>query len=66
MVSRPVASADVLGSPTPMINLKVKTSSKTLSTLRALPNTGASIDCVNARFVTKHNMEMLPDTTHII
>ena len=66
LVSRPVASADVPGSPTPMINLKVKTSNKTLSTLRALADTGASIDCVDANFVKKHNIEMLPDTTHMI
>ena len=49
-----------------MINLKVKTSKKMLSTLRAHPDTGASIDCVDANFVKKHNIEMLPDTTHMI
>ena len=37
-----------------------------LSTLRALPNTGAYINCVDARFVAKHNIEMLPDTTQMI
>ena len=65
-VSRPVASADVPGSPTPMINIRVKTSNKTLSTLRSLPDTGASIDCVDANFVMKHKIEMIPDTTHMI
>ena len=65
-VSRPVASADVPGSPTPMIKLRVKTSNKTLSTLRSLPDTGASRDCVDANFVKKHNIEMIPDTTNML
>ena len=65
-VSRPVANANVPGCPTPIINLRVKTSNKILSILRDLPNTGASIDCVDARFVKKHNIEMLPDTTNMI
>ena len=37
-----------------------------MSTLRALPDTGASIDCVDARLVMKHNIEMLRNTTHMI
>ena len=49
-----------------MINLKVKTNNKTLLTLRSLPDTGASIDCVDAKFVKKHNIEIIPDTTKMI
>ena len=65
-VSLPISYADVPGSPTPLINLKVKTNNKTLLTLRSLPDTGASIDCVDAKFVKKHNIEIIPDTTKMI
>ena len=30
------------------------------------PNTGASIDCVDTKFVKKHNIEIIPDTTKMI
>ena len=62
-VSMPIASADLPGSPTPLINLRVKTSNKTLSTLRSLPDTGASIDYVDSNFVMKHKIEIIPDTS---
>ena len=65
-VSLPISYADIPGSPTPLINLRVKTNNKNLSTLRSLPDTGASIDCVDAKFVKKHNIEIIPDTTKMI
>ena len=46
--------------------MRVKTCNKTLSTLRSLPDTGASIDCVDANFVKKHKIEIIPDTTQMI
>ena len=66
LVSLPISYADLPGSPTPLINLKVKTNNKTLLILTSLPNTGASIDCVDAKFVKKHNIEIIPDTTKMI
>ena len=45
-----------------MVNLKIKVKKakdNELATLRALKDTGASIDCVEERFVRKHNLEIL-------
>ena len=69
-MSRPAAnSANMSGCPTPMVNLRVnieKNNDRELATLRALPDTGVSIDCVEEKFVTKHNLEILLDTDQMI
>ena len=68
-ISRPLANAAMLGYPTPLINLRVKKKKKyfnKLATLCALPDTGASIDCIEDKFVKKHNLEILPDTNQMI
>ena len=65
-VSMPIESADLPGSPTPLINQRVKTSNKTLSTLRSLQYTGESIDCVDANFVMKHKIEIISGTSKMI
>ena len=48
--SRPAAcSAEISAIPTPMVNLKMKAKKNQdnyLATIRALPDTGASIDCI--------------------
>ena len=57
------------GCPTPIVNLRVKIRKNNfneLATLRALPDTGASIDCAEEKFVKKHNLEILPDTNQMI
>ena len=52
----------VHGTPTPLINLRVsikgrgKGKSNYLASIRALPDTGASVDCVSAKFVKQHGL----------
>ena len=68
-MSRPAANAAMSGCPTPMVNLKIKVKKgkdNELATLHALSDTGASIDCVEERFVRKHNLEILLDTHQMI
>ena len=69
-MSRPAAnSAAIAGCPTPMVNLKIKTKKnqeERLATLRALPDTGASVDCIEENFARKHNMVIQLDTTNMI
>ena len=36
------------------------------ATIRALPNTGASIDCIKETFAKKHNLEIQPDSSNMI
>merc|ERR1711989_1214 len=68
--SRPAAcSADISVIPTPMVNLKMKAhrnSENYLATIRALPDTGASIDCVEESYARRHNLEIKPDTSSMI
>ena len=55
--------------PTPLVNLRVKIKKNNfnkLATLCALPDTGASINCVEEKFVKKHNLEILIDTNQMI
>ena len=69
-ISRPAAnSAAIAGAPTPMVNLKLKTQKnqeESLVTLRALPDTGASVDCIEENFAKKHNLVIQPDSTNMI
>ena len=68
--SRPAAcSAEISAIPTPMVNLKMKAMKNQesyLATIRALPDTGASVDCIEENFAKKHNLEIQPDTTNMI
>merc|ERR1711867_5023 len=68
--SRPAAcSAEISAIPTPMVNLKMKTKKNHdnyLATIRALPDTGASIDCVEESYAKKHNLKIKPDTSNMI
>ena len=62
-------STAIAGAPTPMVNLKVKTKKnqeENLVTLRALPDTGASVDCIKENFAKKHNLVIQPDSTNMI
>ena len=55
--------------PTPMVNLKMKAKKNQenyLATIRALPDTGASVDCIEENFAKKHNLEIQPDKTNMI
>ena len=69
-MSRPAAnSAAIAGCPTPMVNLKIKikkNQEEKLATLRALPDTGASVDCIEENFAKKHNLVIQPDMTNMI
>ena len=69
-MSRPAAnSAGVATCPTPMVNLKVKAKKNQeeyLATLRALPDTGTSVDCIEESFVKKHNLVIQPDSSNMI
>ena len=69
-LSSPAAcSAEVAVCPTPIVNLKVKAKKNQeeyLAILRALPDTGASVDCIEENFAKKHNLVIQPDTTSII
>merc|ERR1712240_107876 len=68
--SRPAAySAEISAIPTPMVNLKkkaMKNNDNYLATIRALSDTGASIDCVEESYAKKHNLEIKPDTSNMI
>merc|ERR1712115_635944 len=68
--SRPAAcSAEISAIPTPMVNLMMKANKNRdnyLATIRALPDTGASIDCVEESYAIKHNLEIKPDTSNMI
>ena len=68
--SRPAAcSAEISAIPTPMVNLKMKANKNCdnyLATICALPDTGASIDCVEESYAKKHNLEIKPDTSNMI
>ena len=68
-ISKPAANAAMSGCPTPMVNLRVKIkkdNDNELATLHALLDTGASIDCVEEKFVRKHKLEILLDTNQMI
>ena len=69
-MSRPAAcSAGVAACPTPMVNLKVKAKKNQeeyLATLRALPDTGTSVDCIEESFAKKHNLVIQPDSSSMI
>ena len=68
-MSRLAEKVAMSGCPTPMVNLKIKVKKakdNELATLCALPDMGASIDCVEERFVRKHNLEILSDTHKMI
>ena len=68
--SRPAAcSAEISAIPTPMVNLKMKAKKNQdnySATIRALPDTGASINCVEESYAKKHNLEIKPDTSNMI
>ena len=69
-MSRPAAcSAGVAACPTPMVNLKVKAKKNQkeyLATLRALPDTGISVDCIEESFAKKHNLVIQLDSLGMI
>ena len=68
-MSRPAANAAMSDCPTPIMNLKMKINKgrdNELATLHALLDTGASIDCVEERFVRKHNLEIISDNHQMI
>ena len=69
-MSRPAAnSAGVAGCPTPMVNIKIKAKKNQeeyLATLRALPDTGASVDCIEENFAKKHNLVIQLDFSSMI
>merc|ERR1712240_378562 len=68
--SRPAAcSAEISAIPTPLVNLKSKAKKNNenyLATIRALSDTGASIDCMEESYARKHNLEIKPDTSNMI
>merc|ERR1712240_125592 len=68
--SRPAACpAEISAIPTPIVNLKMKAKKNNdnyLATIRALPDTGASINCVEESYAKKHNLEIKPDTLNMI
>ena len=68
--SRPAAcSAEISAIPTLMVNLRMKAKKNQdnyLATIRALPDTGASIDCIKESFAKKHNLEIKPDKSNMI
>merc|ERR1712105_564737 len=59
-------------SPTPLISLKiqvpggVKGFKHSLATARALPDTGASCDCISEAFAVQHGLQIVPDTDNLI
>ena len=65
-MSRPAAcSGEVASCPTPMVNIKLKAKKNQedyLATIRALPDTGASVDCIEENFAEKHNLAIQLDT----
>ena len=66
---RPAENESILGMPTPMVNLKIKVKNnqgENLATPRALPDTGASVDCIKEKFTKKHNLTILLDITNMI
>ena len=69
-MSRPAAcSAEVTACPTPMVNLKLKAKKNQedyLATIRALPDTGASVDYIEESFAKKHNLVIQSDTSNMI
>ena len=58
------------GSPTPLVNLRVCISKpgnkKILTTIRALPDTGASIDIITSKFARRHNLTVAEDKDEMI
>ena len=55
-------NAALSGCPTPMVNLKIKVKNnqeEKLATLRALPDIGASVDCIEESFAKKHKLVIL-------
>ena len=44
----------------------MKNLEQSLATLRALPDTGASVDCIEENFAKKYNLVLQPDTTNMI
>ena len=68
-ISMSKPAANMSGCPAPVVNLRVKLkrdNESELATLCTLPDTGASIDCVDEKFVKKHKLEILPDTNQMI
>ena len=68
-MSRSAANAAMSGYLTPLVNLRGKIKKndfKDQATLHVLPDTGANINCVEEKFVKKHNLEILPDTNQMI
>ena len=69
-MSKPAAcSAEVAACPTPMVNLKVKAKKNQeeyLATLRALPDTVTSVNCIEESFTKKHNLVIQPDSSSMI
>ena len=64
-----VCSAEVAACLTPMVNIKIKAKKNQedyLATIRALPDTGASVDCIKESFAKKHNLVIQPDTSNMI
>ena len=65
-MSKPKAnSVNMSGCPTAMVNLRVKiqkNNDSEIATLCALPDTGASINSVDEKFVKKHKLEIFLDT----
>ena len=53
------------GSPTPLVNLRAcitrPNNKKTLTTIRALPDTGASIDIVSLKFARRNKLTIAED-----
>ena len=69
-MSRPaVCSAEVSACPMPMVNIKLKAKKNQedyLATLRTLPDTGASVDCIEESFAKKHNLVIQLDSSNMI
>ena len=61
--------SEVNGYPTPMINLSVRVKGKgrynKLETVRALPDTGTSVDCVQEKFVKRHKLTIKPENEYM-
>ena len=62
--------AENIGCPSPLINLRVcinkQGNHSKLATIRALPDTGASIDIITEKFAKQHRLIIAPDKENMI
>ena len=63
-------SGEIVGCPTPLVNLRVcvrkKGNHNRLVNIRALPDTGASVDCITEKFAKQNGLVVIPDEDDVI